>query len=235
VVHALIREGRRQEVKPGVIGRTVAPATAAALTHMMEQVVERGTATQAQIEGYTIAGKTGTTSKLVDGRYSHDEYYASFVGFLPSRQPAATIIVVIDSPRDAGYYGGPIAGPIFRKIAEATLRHFGIPPTLNAPRPVLVTRRVEPPPIQLTRNEQPTAIVTAAAPDASHSIPDLRGLNARDALRRVTVMGLTARLHGDGVVAAQAPPPGAAIEPGTVCELWLERGSTIAVGSAVKE
>ena len=94
----------------------------------MEQIVERGTATYAQIAGYTIAGKTGTASKLVNGRYSHTDYYASFVGFLPSRNPVATIIVVIDSPHARGYYGGPIAGPVFQRIAEATLRHLGVPP-----------------------------------------------------------------------------------------------------------
>ena len=91
--------------------------------------------------GYTIAGKTGTAAKLVNGRYSNTDYYASFVGFLPSRNPVATIIVVIDSPHAHGYYGGPIAGPVFQRIAEATLRHLGVPPTLNAPPPVLVARR----------------------------------------------------------------------------------------------
>ena len=107
----------------------------------MEQIVERGTATFAQVDGYTIAGKTGTAAKLVNGRYSHTDYYASFVGFLPSRNPVATIIVVIDSPHAHGYYGGPIAGPVFQRIAEATLRHFGVSPTLDAPPPVLVARR----------------------------------------------------------------------------------------------
>ena len=98
------------------------------LTGIMEQIVERGTATYAQVEGYTIAGKTGTASKLVNGRYSNSDYYASFVGFLPSRNPVATIIVVIDSPHAHGYYGGPIAGPVFQRIAEATLRHLGVSP-----------------------------------------------------------------------------------------------------------
>ena len=102
----------------------------------------------AQVDGYTIAGKTGTAAKLVNGRYSNSDYYASFVGFLPSRNPVATIIVVIDSPHAHGYYGGPIAGPVFQRIAEATLRHLGVSPTLNAPPPVLVARHDEYPEIQ---------------------------------------------------------------------------------------
>ena len=98
-----------------------------------------------QMEGYTIAGKTGTAAKLVANRYSKSDYNASFVGFVPSRKPAVTIIVVIDSPHAKGYYGGTVAGPIFKRIAEATLRHLGVGPTLNAPPPVLVARHDQEP------------------------------------------------------------------------------------------
>ena len=59
---------------------------------------------------------------------------------MPSRKPALTIIVVIDSPHGNGYYGGTVAAPIFKRIAEAALRHLGVGPTLNAPPPVLVAR-----------------------------------------------------------------------------------------------
>ena len=107
---------------------------------IMEGVVERGTAKSAQIPGYTIAGKTGTAAKLVDGHYSKSEYNASFVGFLPSRQPALTIIVVIDSPHGNGYTGGVVAAPVFKRIAEASLRHLGIAPTVNPMPPVLAAR-----------------------------------------------------------------------------------------------
>ena len=68
---------------------------------MMEGVVERGTAKRARIAGYTIAGKTGTAAKVVNGRYSRSDYNVSFVGFVPSRAPLFTIIVVLDSPRGA--------------------------------------------------------------------------------------------------------------------------------------
>ena len=106
----------------------------------MEGVVERGTARAAQIPGYTIAGKTGTAAKLVNGHYSHSEYNASFVGFLPSRDPAVTIIVVIDSPHGAGYTGGVVSAPVFKRIAESTLRYLGIGPTINPAPAVLVAR-----------------------------------------------------------------------------------------------
>ena len=102
----------------------------------MEQVVERGTARAAQIDGYTIAGKTGTAAKLVNGHYQKSDYNASFVGFMPSRKPALTILVVIDSPHGNGYTGGAVSAPVFKRIAEAALTYLGVGPNLNAPPPV---------------------------------------------------------------------------------------------------
>ena len=140
IVRAVTRDGKRVEVAHKALHRTISENTAAQLTTIMEQVVERGTGKAAQIPGYTIAGKTGTAQKLVDRRYSRSDYNASFVGFLPSRKPALTIIVVIDSPHANGYYGGTVAAPIFKRIAEEALRQLGIGPTINPAPPVLVAR-----------------------------------------------------------------------------------------------
>ncbi len=124
VVRAAYREDRRYNVQPKVLRRTIDADTAAALTAIMEQVVEKGTGTPAQIPGYTIAGKTGTANTLVDHRYTNDTY-ASFVGFLPSRDPKLTILVMLDSPHGAvSHFGGPVSGPIFKRIAEAALRYL---------------------------------------------------------------------------------------------------------------
>ena len=230
VVRALIRDGKRVDVKRTILGRTISNDTAVTLTGIMEQIVERGTATYAQVAGYTIAGKTGTAAKLVNGRYSNADYYASFVGFFPSRNPVATVIVVIDSPHARGYYGGPIAGPVFQRIAEATLRHLGVPPTLNAPPPVLVARRAERPEIQQARTGGDASIVQVGANGDMRDLPDFRGLSAREALRVLTKIGLTARFTGNGAVTSQVPAPGTPIEPGMTCELRLER-TPVAVAS----
>ena len=230
VVRALVRDGKRTEVKPVILARTISKDTAATLTRIMEQIVEDGTATYARVAGYTIAGKTGTASKLVNGRYSNTDYYASLVGFLPSRNPVATIIVVIDSPHARGYYGGPIAGPVFQRIAEATLRHLGVPPTLNAPPPVLVARRTARPDVQSARNQRDASIVHVGASGDVRDLPDFHGLSAREALRVLTKIGLTARLTGNGAVTSQVPAPGTPIEPGMAFELRLER-TPLAVAS----
>jgi cell division protein FtsI (penicillin-binding protein 3) len=222
VVRAFIRDGRREEVPRKVLRRAIAPETAATLTEIMEAVVERGTAKIAQMDGYTIAGKTGTAAKLVNRRYSKSDYNASFVGFVPSRKPVLTIVVVIDSPHANGYYGATVSAPVFKRIAEAALRHLGVGPSVNAPPPVLVARYdssgdMAPRPVRAPIAErQPD-------PTPAGQMPDLRGLSAREALRTLTRIGLTTRINGDGFVVGQAPEAGAVLLPGAFCVLNLGR------------
>ncbi len=118
------------------------PGDGGQLTGIMEQVVEAGTAKAARIPGYTVAGKTGTAAKLERGRYSKSNYNASFVGFIPSREPALTILVVIDSPHGKGFYGGAVAAPVFARVAAAMLRQIGVPPNVDpAARVTVGTKR----------------------------------------------------------------------------------------------
>jgi cell division protein FtsI (penicillin-binding protein 3) len=224
VVRATIKDGQRVEVPRKVLRRTISERTAAQLTAIMEAVVDEGTGKQAQIAGYSIAGKTGTAHKLVDGQYSPSEYNASFVGFVPSRRPALTIIVLLDSPHGKGYMGGAVAAPVFRRIAEASLRHLGIGPTVNAGPPVLVASRdgdadaVLPQPVSL-----PVSVATTVEPAQAGLMPDLRGLSARDALRALTRIGMTARMSGNGFVLEQSPAAGSVLIPGDACKLKLGR------------
>jgi cell division protein FtsI (penicillin-binding protein 3) len=222
VVRAIGRGARRVETERRVLRRTVSPRTAAVLTGIMEAVVERGTARAARLDDYQVAGKTGTAAKLVDGRYSRSDYIASFVGFVPSRRPALVVLVVLDSPRRGGYYGGQVAAPVFKRIAEAALRHLGVPPTINPLPPVLVAARRDDGP-------QPTpAVATRLHPSVLRPVrqgtmPDLAGLGAREALRLTARLGLHAALEGDGIVVAQEPAPGEPVEPGSACTLVLRR------------
>jgi cell division protein FtsI (penicillin-binding protein 3) len=234
VVRAVIKDGKRVEVAHKAIRRTVSEATAAELTTMMEQVVERGTAKAARMDGFTIAGKTGTAQKLIDGRYSRSEYNASFVGFIPSRKPALTIIVVIDSPHGNGYYGGTVAAPIFKRIAQESLRHLGIGPTINPSPPVLVARNtgeeMVPQPVSATRTIQSSVVEPAEPELAGDVMPDLRGLSAREAVRTLTKLGMVARLTGDGFVIDQAPAAGTAL--GVVDSCTLKLGRRVPAGAA---
>ena len=228
VVRAFIRDGRRIDVAHKEVRRSIEPETAATMTTIMEQVVERGTARAAQMEGYTIAGKTGTASKLVNGHYQKSDYNASFVGFIPSRKPALTILVVIDSPHGNGYSGGAVSAPVFKRIAEAAVRYLGIGPNLNAPPPVLVTRHdaaegdASPQPVRAA-----SVLATTLEPARNGLMPDLRGLSAREALRLLSRIGMTARMSGDGFVVEQSPEAGSALVRGNACALRLGRRAPI--------
>ena len=235
VVRAFVRNGHREEVPRNVVRRAIAPETAAIVTEVMEAVVERGTAKSfAQIEGYTVAGKTGTASKIVNGHYSKSDYNASFVGFVPSRKPAVAIVVVIDSPHAGSYYGAVVSAPVFKRIAEATLRHLGIGPTLNAPPPVIVARHdhpgseMTPVPVMASSSQK----VVASTPPGM--MPDLHGLSARDAIRALMQVGLTPRIDGDGLVVDQSPRAGAVLTRGDSCVLKLGRRPPPAPAGAVQ-
>ena len=122
VVRAVIRNGRRIPVPHRTLRRVINRETAADVAAMMEAVVERGTGSKSRVAGYSVAGKTGTAQKIINGRYSNTEYNVSFVGFVPVRQPAFTIVVVVDSPHGVPPYGGTVAAPIFSRIADAARR-----------------------------------------------------------------------------------------------------------------
>jgi cell division protein FtsI (penicillin-binding protein 3) len=232
VVRAFIKDGRRLEVPHKEVREAITADTAATMTTIMEQVVERGTARAAQIPGYTIAGKTGTAAKLVNGHYQKSDYNASFVGFIPSRKPALTILVVIDSPHGNGYTGGAVSAPIFRRIAEASLTYLGVGPNLNAPPPVLVARHD--PAEESDAAPQPAraaSVLSATVEPARNGLmPDLRGLSAREALKALSRIGMTARMTGDGFVVEQSPEAGSALVRGNPCALTLGRRAPIAAG-----
>ena len=224
IVRALYRDNRRYVVQPKVVRRSVTADTAATLTGIMETVVEHGTAKAAQIPGFTIAGKTGTSAKLLNGRYSKSDYNASFVAFLPSRDPAIAIIVVLDLPHHQTLYtGGIVAAPIFKRIAEPALRYLGIAPTVNRDPPVLIARRDEESPAPVISAEAPAPFVNLVADEAPGTVPDLRGMSGRDAVRRLVTLGLSPHVTGDGLVVSQDPLPGALFDEGDVCRLLLDR------------
>jgi cell division protein FtsI/penicillin-binding protein 2 len=110
-------------------GKRVLPATVAArLRRMLEGVLgPTGTAPEAAVEGYDIAGKTGTAEKPEDGVYSKDKFVASFVGFAPAQNPALLVAVIVDEPKVV-HSGGEVAAPAFEKIASFALPYLGIPP-----------------------------------------------------------------------------------------------------------
>lgn len=133
----LVREIRDSEgeqiqgftVKKG--DRVFSPDTVQDVTAAMELVVTDGTGQDAAVDGYRLAGKTGTAQKVVDGRYSSRRHVASFVGFGPVEDPQLAAVVLLDEPQGE-YYAGQVAAPVFAAIMEEGLRHRGIGPSSAA-------------------------------------------------------------------------------------------------------
>ncbi len=223
IVRAVTSRGSRRVFEREVVRRAVSPETSARLTALLEEVVADGTAGAARIDGYTIAGKTGTARKLNEnGRGYQQEYMSSFAGFFPSRNPAVAIIVVLDAPRRKGYYGGVVAAPVFKKIAEATLRHLAIPPNIDRRPPLMVARHDTPPAVTAVPvvDRRPRAAVVSSP---AEGMPDLTGLSARAVVRVVAELGLEVQLEGDGQVVAQSIPPESDVMPGETCRVRLSR------------
>jgi cell division protein FtsI/penicillin-binding protein 2 len=108
--------------------RVISAATAASLRTMLEGVLgPGGTASGAAIEGYDLAGKTGTAEKPVNGTYSKDKYVASFVGFAPAKSPKLLVSVMVDEP-NGDIYGGQVAAPAWKEIVNFALGYLKIPP-----------------------------------------------------------------------------------------------------------
>lgn len=247
LVRAVARNGGSVASERRVIRRAISRATAAELTEIMTAVADRGTARRAQVPGYKVAGKTGTAEKLIDGRYSHRDHNASFVGFVPADAPRLAMLVMIDTPRSAmingirqrAYTGGLVAAPIFQRIAEAALRYLEVPRSPASDEPVVVARSASPSP---GTRLQPAALAEAgtasrgfgvpAAPEQAGAMPDLRGLSARQAVRVLGRIGLSAEFIGDGTVTRHAPAAGEAIDSSAAATIWLHRISLPVGGDA---
>jgi cell division protein FtsI (penicillin-binding protein 3) len=177
--------------------RVMSEKTAAVLNEILKNVVTRGTGKEAALAEHVVAGKTGTAQKAGRGGYYPDRYVGSFVGYVPADRPRLAILVVIDDPRGE-HYGGVVAAPAFREIAEATLRYLGVAPSIPS-RSIGVM-----PPALAAFSQHPAAARTSA-------VPDLRGLDARAAIARAVACGLTVEATGSGVVTSQQPEAGEAL------------------------
>jgi cell division protein FtsI (penicillin-binding protein 3) len=131
LVKAVIRDGEVvQETTPGQVRRVISKVAARQITNLLQGVVTRGTGKAAAVEGYAVAGKTGTAQKFdaALGKYSAQKSIASFVGYLPAEQPRATILVSLDEPQAGVAWGGVAAAPLYSAIAQQTMRYLRVPP-----------------------------------------------------------------------------------------------------------
>ncbi len=173
--------------KPQKIRTVVSELTAQKVKELLVNVVDEGTGINAKIPGIRIAGKTGTAQQLVNGSYKEKKYTASFAGFFPADNPRLAMVVILDKPQN-NYYGGSVAAPIFRNIAQRWISML--------------------PDILLNNNSKPFVH------SDSVSVPNLKGLSYGDAYRLLKIYGLTSYSNDSSmskVVIRQDPAPGSFI------------------------
>ncbi len=121
--------------------RVFSKRTAKKVREMLEHVIKKdGTAYQARVDGYRVAGKTGTVKKATAGGYTEKTYFAVFVGLAPVSDPRFVIAVMVDEPTAGKYYGGLVAAPVFSKVMAGALRVYGVAPDKEDTMPVLLTK-----------------------------------------------------------------------------------------------
>jgi cell division protein FtsI/penicillin-binding protein 2 len=116
------------------------PSTAALLAQLLTRVVTEGTAKGTDIPGFELAGKTGTTEKLVDGKYVTNRHVASFVGFFPASSPQVVLSVIVDDAKIPGgsiAYGRTVSAPSFKHLAEQLIQYLDISPVSTPTRGIL--------------------------------------------------------------------------------------------------
>jgi len=191
------------ENQPHVVRRVISEKTAHLLASMLKDVTnEGGTGTMANIEGFEVAGKTGTAQKAdpAHGGYSKKRV-ASFVGFVPASNPRLVALVLIDEP-ESQVYGGVVAAPAFRNIAQGALRRLAVAPQKAQPLPT-AAQSAELPMRHVAKRVNQTALHASA-----EGVPDFVGLSLREALEKAQSMKVKLRLQGNGYVVKQAPEAG---------------------------
>jgi cell division protein FtsI (penicillin-binding protein 3) len=203
--------------EPEVKRQVISPVTAALLRKILRKVVIKGTGQKADIAGYEVAGKTGTSQKVnpKTGKYYQDKYIASFAGFFPASHPRVVIVVVIDEPHPL-YYGGIVAAPVFKEIAQHIIWQWHLAPSTS-------------PKLKMAKTKTQSVFIPKSLSDfegideaiAKGVMPDLQGLPLRLALRILQKLNLQVKIEGAGRVIKQFPAPGTKIRENTVCLLQL--------------
>ncbi|HHU64198.1 MAG TPA: stage V sporulation protein D [Clostridiales bacterium] len=185
-----------EEYKPEVIRQVISEETSDIMRDILESVVSEGSGRHAYIEGYKVAGKTGTAQKYEKGVVSRDKHVASFIAFAPADHPKIAVLVVIDEPGVVPYYGGTIAAPVVKQIMADTFKYLNIPP-------------------EIEKKDQ--------AEEKKVTVPEVRGLTLQEAIDKLDEVGLQYLIDGTGaIVTDQTPKPQATVSDKSIVLLYLE-------------
>jgi len=196
-----------EENHPKTIRRVISPETAGVVARILRTVMdEGGTGKAARLAAYESAGKTGTAQKaLANGRGYSDKRIGSFFGFVPVDNPQVVITVIIDEPQGTSY-GGLVAAPAFKAIAEQILPYMGV-----YPKGVTYLAKVGggmPPSGGQAAPHPPAQPASAESSEEPGVMPDFSGKSLRQVISTAQRLGLDLKLVGSGIAVSQTPAPG---------------------------
>jgi cell division protein FtsI (penicillin-binding protein 3) len=231
--------GNTVQEYPATVRREAVGANVAQIvSEMLVAVTEgEGTGVEAAVPGFKTAGKTATAQKAdpATGKYTSDRFTASFIGFVPAENPRVAIAVVLDEPMIT-HAGGSVAAPVFRRVAEMSLRYMGVTPRGLTPAPISSVGKEHDPAknaYEVFKTQTRPAVTiepiraasTAPATAGVRPVTDVSGMPAAHALRTLLEQGFVPHMSGTGKVVSQQPAAGSLAEPGATIHLILEPAS----------
>ena len=178
---------------------------------MLSHTVENGSGKSAAIDGWNVAGKTGTSKKLIDGQYSEKEFISSFVGYFPYENPQLLCLIILDSPDVSRnlHWGGISAAPVFKSVMDRII---------NIDKSITISRsknqRVKNEPILIQKNYKIKIEYV--------EMPNLIGKTVRDAFSDLKKVGIKPQISGRGLIVSQSIDAGTKIEKESICILKAE-------------
>ncbi|MBW4080084.1 penicillin-binding transpeptidase domain-containing protein [Paenibacillus sp. S150] len=203
--------GKKTVTQPEVVRQVISEESARETGGYLEQVVAdqvKGTGRHAYIEGYRVAGKTGTAIKVSGSDYDRNKVLSSFIGYAPVNDPKIAVIVIIDEPQgeDGGNGGGAVAAPVFQEIVSQALPYMGVPKVT-------------------TGNEGGSSKTVKATASAQRSAPDLTGKTVQAARQLLIDQGFDFEAVGEGgTVVSQYPEKGTMLASGQRIYLLSQQG-----------
>ena len=209
-----VYEHRRE----GLPNRVCSPEVAQQIDSALGMVVEDdGTAPKAQIPGFRVAGKTGTSQKFDFTKkcYSHSKYWASFVGYVdpPAGESRKVVYVMVDEPKRS-IYGGMVAAPAFRTINRRMISYFNYTPDVELVQQALPLTQGVDDAVAVATGESCVCGEDVAVDQIASVVPDFTGQTIREALSRISSYRNQIKISGQGRIVDQQPAAGSRIEPG---------------------
>ncbi|HEX9251246.1 MAG TPA: penicillin-binding transpeptidase domain-containing protein, partial [Ignavibacteriaceae bacterium] len=220
------------EFSPKEVRRVISSETSDTMRDLLQGVVKNGTGKKAYSELISIGGKTGTSQKLVDGSYSKQHYNSSFVGFFPVENPKVVCLILINSP-DQGKYGGLVAAPIFKNVAERIVQndYQEFQEYIN---PDLMKNLKFVEDNSANDYQDKTQInpinVKEVKLSSKNVMPDLINCQVKDAIYALTKLGVKYKIKGTGIITSQSIAPGQKLNGKEVCVIecseYMVRGAS---------